>query len=161
MERGFLRHAVPDKRPGGHCLFMGLDSHYEYQVLAHKPYCCILADSLYRLGEHCCILELLHLEIESLREAEKLIKMMEPAFSRGYLIAGREDKSEAREEGECEQSDIQDATTRRSSSLKTEGIRARTDQPFVSIFFAGADVGLPYIGVGYIILELHEGQIQW
>ena len=42
------------------------------------------------------------MEIESLREAEKLIKMMDPAVSRGYLLTGREDKDEAREEGECE-----------------------------------------------------------
>jgi hypothetical protein len=31
---------------------------------------------------------------------------MEPAFSRGYLIAWREDKSEAWEGGECEKSGI-------------------------------------------------------
>ena len=63
----FFSMLIPEKRPDGHRLFMGLDSHYDYQVLAYKPYCCTFADSLYHLGELCCILELLHLEIESLR----------------------------------------------------------------------------------------------
>jgi hypothetical protein len=67
MECGLLQHEITDKRPGGHSLFMGLNSHYDYQVLANKPYRCTFAAPLYCLGELCCILELLHLETESLR----------------------------------------------------------------------------------------------
>jgi len=62
MFYGLFQHAVPDKPPDSHRLFMGLDSHYDYQVLAHKPYCCTLAGPLYCLGGLCCLLELLHME---------------------------------------------------------------------------------------------------
>jgi len=36
---------------------------------------------------------------------------MKPASPEGILLQGRDDKSKAREEGECEKSNIQDATT--------------------------------------------------
>jgi hypothetical protein len=32
MFYGLFQHAAPDKLPDSHRLFMGLDSHYDYQV---------------------------------------------------------------------------------------------------------------------------------
>jgi hypothetical protein len=71
VERGILRHAITDKWPGDRRPLMDLDSHHDYQVPAPKSQCCIIASSLYHLGELRCVLELLNLEIEFLNHYDQ------------------------------------------------------------------------------------------
>jgi len=67
MECGFLHPSIPGQWSLGYCRFMDLDSHNYCEILAHKQNGGAIARALYNLGKRCSLLELLALEIESLK----------------------------------------------------------------------------------------------
>jgi hypothetical protein len=67
MECGFLHAAIPGQWSLGYCRFMDLNSYYYREILAHKQNGGAIACALYYLGKRCSLLELLAMEIESLR----------------------------------------------------------------------------------------------